>query len=152
IKTRKVGFLVDDGVSRVSVDKMRKALEAEGAQTVLISSHVGKIKFKEGGEEEIQHSYLTDASVCYDAFYTPDGKSVSKLAENTDYLQFINEADRHCNTIAFAKCAEKLAAKSFIKKDKGVIFECEDKLTDDFINVMKGHRVWERERPRKVPA
>ncbi|MBD1421739.1 catalase [Sphingobacterium chuzhouense] len=152
IKTRKVAFLVDDGVSRASVDKMRMALEAEGAQAVLISSHVGKIKFKEGGEEEIQHSYLTDASVCYDAFYTPDGESVSKLAENPDYLQFINEAYRHCKAIAFAKDAEELAAKSFIKKDKGVIFEGEDNLTNDFINVMKGHRVWEREKPRKVPA
>ncbi|TYR35437.1 catalase [Sphingobacterium phlebotomi] len=152
IKTRKVAFLLDDGVSRASVDSMRMALEAEGAQAVLIASHVGKIKFKEGGEEQIQHSYLTDASVCYDAFYTPEGESVSKLAENPDYLQFINEAYRHCKAIAFAKGAEELAAKSFIKKDKGIIFESEDNLTSDFIQVMKRHRIWEREKLRKVPA
>lgn len=152
IKTRKVAFLVDDGVSKASVDKMRKALEAEGAQAVLIASHVGKVTFKEGNKEDVQHSYLTEASVCYDAFYTPEGDSVGKLADNPDYLQFINEGYRHCKAIAFAQGVEELAARSFIQKDKGVVFESKDKLVDDFIQAMKGHRVWEREKSRKVPA
>src|SRR5690606_29607103 len=39
IKSRKVAFLVDEGVSKVSVDKMKKQLEKEGAQIVLIASH-----------------------------------------------------------------------------------------------------------------
>src|SRR5690606_3758527 len=112
----------------------------------------GKIKIRGGGEKQSQHTYLTDASVCYDAFYTPNGDHVDQLADNPDYLQFINEAYRHCKAIAFAKGAEELAAKSFIKKDKGIIFESEDSLTSDFIKVMKGHRVWEREKSRKVPA
>ena len=152
VKTRKVAFLVDEGVSKASVDKMKKQLEKEGAMTVLIASHVGKINYKEGGSEEIQHSYLTEASVCYDAFYTPDGNSVKKLADNPDYLQFINEGYRHCKVLAFAKGAEELVKKSFIGKDKGVIFESSDNLTKDFISMMQGHRVWEREKNRKVPA
>lgn len=152
IKSRKVAFLVDDGVNQSSVDRMKRQLEKEGAMAVLIASHVGKIKYQEGGEVEVQHSYLTDASVLYDAFYTPDGDSVKKLADNPDYLQFINEGYRHCKALAFAKGAEELAKRSFIAKDKGVIFESSDNLTDDFIQVMKEHRVWEREKPRKVPA
>ena len=152
IQTRKVAFLVDDGVSKASIDNMRKALQSEGAQAVLISSRVGRITFQEGGQEPIKHSYLTDASVCFDAFYTPAGDSVQKLAENADYLQFINEAYRHCKAIAFAKGAEDLAAKSFIKKDQGVIFESKDDLTADFIKALKSHRIWEREKSRKVPA
>jgi len=152
IKTRKVAFLVDDGVSKTSVDRMKKALEKEGAQAVLISSHVGKLKFKEGGTEDVQHSYLTDTSVLYDAFYTPDGDSVKKLAENPDYIQFINEGFRHCKAIAFAKGAEELIKETLVKEDQGVILESKKDLTNDFITVMKGHRVWEREKPRKVPA
>jgi len=152
IKSRKVAFLVDDGVNQSSVDRMKRQLEKEGAMAVLIASHVGKIKYQEGGEVEVQHSYLSDASVLYDAFYTPDGDSVKKLADNPDYLQFINEGYRHCKALAFAKGAEELAKRSFIAKDKGVIFESSDNLTDDFIQVMKEHRVWEREKPRKVPA
>ncbi|WP_293943759.1 MULTISPECIES: catalase [unclassified Sphingobacterium] len=152
IKTRKVAFLIDNGASKASIDKMKAALESEGSQAVLIAAHVGKIRFKEGSEQEIQHSYLTEASVCYDAFYTPGGDSVMTLATNPDYLQFINEGYRHCKALAFANDAEQLAARSFIEKDKGVIFESKDNLTQDFINVMKGHRVWEREKSRKVPS
>lgn len=152
IKTRKVAFLIDDGVSKSSVDQMKAALEKEGAQVVLIAAHVGKIRYKEGGNETIQHSYLTDASVCYDAFYTPGGDAASQLAANPDYLQFINEGYRHCKALAFARGAEDLVKKSFIKKDEGVIFEDNDNWIYDFIAVMKKHRVWEREQARKVPA
>ncbi|WP_367914742.1 catalase [Leadbetterella sp. DM7] len=152
IQTRKVAFLVDDGVSKASVDLLKNQLEQEGARAVLIASHVGKIKYREGGETEVAHSYLTEASVCYDAFYTPDGDSVKKLEANPDYLQFINEGYRHCKALAFAKGAEMLAQKSFIKKDKGVIFESADDLVKDFTGAMKQHRIWEREKARKVPA
>lgn len=152
IKTRKVAFLIDNGVSKASIDKMKKALEKEGAQAILIANNVGKIKFKEGGEVDIKYSYLTEASVCYDAFYTPDGDSVKTLEGNADYLQFINEGYRHCKALAFAKGAEELSKHSFINKDKGVIFESTDHLTEDFIKIMKEHRIWEREKSRKVPS
>ncbi len=151
IETRKVAFLVDNGVSKASIDKMKTALEAEGAEAILISTKVGKIKFKEGGEEEIQFTYLTEASVCYDAFYTPEGDSVKTLAAEPDYFQFINEAYRHCKAIAFAKGAEKLIEDTLIKDlDDGIILESKANLTDDFIHIMKGHRIWEREKARKV--
>ena len=151
IQTRKVAFLVDNGVSKASIDKMKLALEAEGAEAVLISSKVGKIKFKEGGEEEIQFTYMTEASVCYDAFYTPEGDSVQSLANEPDYYQFINEAYRHCKAIAFAKGSEGLLKNSLIKQiDEGVILESEKNLTKDFIHIMKGHRIWDREKNRKV--
>jgi len=152
ISTRKVAFLVDDGVSKASVDKMKKALKKEGAQAVLIASHVGTMKFKEGDTEEIEHSYLTDASVLYDAFYTPSGDSVKKLADNPDYIQFINEGYRHCKVIAFAKDSEDLIQKTLINEDEGVILESNNNLTRDFINAMKSHRIWEREKNRKVPS
>jgi catalase len=155
IETRKVAFLVADGVSKASIDKMKNALEKEGAEAVLISTNVGKVKFKEGGEEEIQFTYLTEASVCYDAFYTPDGDSVAKLKAEPDYFQFINEGFRHCKALSFAKGAEELLSNSYIKDakpDAGLILESKNDLVSDFIKAMKGHRVWDREEARKVPV
>src|SRR5690606_29482493 len=155
IETRKVAFLVADGVSKKSVDKMRKALKAEKAQAVLISTKVGALKYKEGDTEEVQHSYLTDASVCFDAFYTPEGDSIEVLKSEPDYIQFINEGYRHCKALAFAKGAESLIDLSYIKMkglDKGVVLESANDLTGDFIEVMKGHRIWEREADRKIPV
>ncbi len=153
IASRKIAFLVDDGVSKKSVDIMRKALTKEGAMAVLVLSHVGSLKYKEGDMEEVQHSYLTDASVCFDGFYTPDGDMIDKLAQNPDYLQFINEGYRHCKALAFAKSAEKLMDKSFIEKDSAV--NCESSGSNwinDFIQALKKHRIWERENSRKVPS
>ena len=153
IETRKVAFLVDDGVSKSSVDSLKNALKKEGAEAVLISSKVGTLKFDDGSTEEIQNTYLTDPSVCYDAVYTPSGKSVDKLKSNPDYFEFINDSYRHCKAVAFAKGSEILMEKSFVEKDNGVILENDDKnWQKSFINVMKGHRVWEREQPRKVPS
>ena len=155
IATRKVAFLVADGVSKASVDKMKTALEAEGAEAVLISTKVGTLKYKEGDTETVQHTYLTDASVCYDAFYTPEGDSVAVLADEPDYHHFLNEGYRHCKALAFDKGAEKLLEDTYIikkGKDDGVILASEKNLTKDFIHIMKGHRLWDREKARKVPV
>ena len=152
IETRKVAFLVADGVSKSSVNAMKAALEKEGAKAVLISTKVGKMTYKEGGEEDIQFTYMTEASVCYDAFYTPSGDSVNVLLEEPDYFQFINEGYRHCKAIAFDKEAEKLVSHTYIKDDEGIIKASKSDLTSSFIKAMKGHRIWEREKARKVPV
>ncbi|GAA4142209.1 catalase HPII [Sphingobacterium kyonggiense] len=153
IKSRKVAILVADGVNKKSVDLMRNALQKEGAHAVLISTHVGNLKYNDGSEELVQFSYLTEASVCYDACYTPDGDSIAVLSQEPDYFQFINEAFRHCKALAFAKGAEELIDKSLFnneKKDKGVILESQGNMVKDFIYIMKGHRIWDREKARKV--
>lgn len=153
IETRKVAFLIDKGTSKESVDALKKDLESEGAEAVLIAHKVGVFTFSEGVTAEIQHTYDTEASVCYDAVYTPGGNGVEKkLAANPDYFAFINEAYRHCKAIAFAKDVELLIDKSFVEKDKGVILESDgEKWTQKMIDVMKEHRIWEREEQRKVP-
>lgn len=154
IESRKVAFLVADGVSKESVDQLKKVLENHKAEAVLISTKVGPLTYKDGSTENIQHTYATDPSVCYDAVYTPSGDSIDVLKENADYFEFINEAYRHCKALAFDKDADKLLKdkKSFVEKDKGVIVAVKDNWTDDFVNVMKQHRVWEREETRKVPS
>ena len=153
IKTRKVAFLVDNGVSKKSVDQLKKALEKEGAQAVLISSKVGELTYEEGSKERISHSYLTDPSVCYDAVFTPSGKSIESLKLNPDYYEFINDSYRHCKILAFAKGAGSLMDNSFVKLDRGVILEDENEnWIADFIQVMKLHRIWDREEERKVPS
>ncbi len=152
IKSRKVAFLLDEGVSIASIQKMEDALKAEGASAVYIASHVGEIKSKEGQSITIQHSYLTDVSVCFDAFYTPDGDSVNKLEKNPDYIQFINEGFRHCKALAFAKGASKLIEKTMITKDEAVLVEGDGQWIEGFINSMKQHRLWSREMDRKVPS
>ena len=153
IKTRKVAFLVDNGVSKASVDQLKSSLKKQGAEAVLISSKVGPLTYDDGSTENISHTYLTDPSVCYDAVYTPAGKSVDKLKSNADYYEFINDAYKHCKVLGFAIGTELLMEKSFVEKDQGVILEKETKnWINAYIDAMKLHRIWEREEKRKVPS
>ncbi|QTV05567.1 catalase [Faecalibacter bovis] len=152
IETRKVAFLVEDGVSKKSVDDLKSVLEKEGAEAVLISGKVGPLKFKEGDTEEIQHTYKTDVSVCYDAVYTPDGDSIAKLMNTPEYFQFIEEAFMHCKALCFGEEAIKLLNHSKVKKDKGVITAEDKNWQNSFVDVMKLHRVWDLEEDRKNPS
>ncbi|ADQ17583.1 Catalase [Leadbetterella byssophila DSM 17132] len=152
IETRKVAFLVENGVSKASIDALKSALEKEGAEAVLIGPKVGPLKLKEGGTTDIAHTYFTDKSVLYDAVYTPAGDSVGALKANPDYYEFLNEAYTHCKALAFAKGTESLMEKSFVEKDAGVILEEGGDWTQEFVNAMKMHRIWEREKARKVPS
>ena len=146
IETRKVAFLVEEGVSKKSVDALKKELEKEGAEAVLISGKVGTLTFEEGSTTIIENTYTTDASVLYDAVYTPNGKSIDQLIDNNDYYEFLKDAYMHCKAVAFAKETDKLIEKSQIVVDKGVVLEKEnEQWTKEMIKLMKQHRFWQRE-------
>ena len=134
------------------MDELKTVLEKEGAEAVLISGKVGPLKFKEGDTEEIQHTYKTDPSVCYDAVYTPDGDSIKKLKDTPEYFQFIEEAFMHCKALSFGKEATELMKMSKVKKDKGVITAEDNDWQQSFVDVMKLHRVWDLEEQRKNPS
>ncbi len=153
LKTRQIAFLVEEGVSKASVDTMKSAIEAEGAKAVLISGKPGYMKFAEGGTQNIEHTYRTEASVLYDAVYTPTGQSVEKLAQTPEYFQFIQEAYKHCKVVAFADGAETLAEKSHLQKDEGVILQTDNAgWISTFVEKAKQHRLWDLEKSRNIPS
>jgi catalase len=160
IKTRKIAFLVADGVDPSSVQNMKKALEAQGATIEIIAPKLGSIS---AGKEkmEAQESLLTTASVFYDAVFVPAGKkSIDTLALQPEAIHFLNEAYKHCKAIALAGEAEALLAHTYFgrdaKNDKStdaaLLFGDSAKMTDQFISAIAQHRNWEREKARKVPA
>ena len=67
IKTRKIAFLVADGVDTTLLNPVKKALEAQGAVVELIAPRLGMINAKDKTKLEIKKSFLTTASVLYDA-------------------------------------------------------------------------------------
>jgi catalase len=166
IKTRKIAFLIADGVDESSLKEMKNALEANGAIVELIGNHQGDIKTTKKTTVKVDESLLTTASVFYDAVFVPDGaNSVSTLINEPDAIHFINEAYKHCKAIAFAKDAQSIiaetafnvASKRTKKEDKekadGVIIEGTGiGFQKQFIAAIARHRFWEREKVRKVPA
>jgi catalase len=165
IKTRQIAILAADGVDGSSLKSMKAALEAEGAQTKLIAPHGGFIKDSKGADVKVDMSFLTAASVLFDAVYVPAGtKSITVLKDNADAVHFLNESYRHCKAIAADGDGIELVKATYIgvklqqgKSDAtaGIITDetsGKDSLSKDFIHAIAQHRFWEREKKDKVPA
>jgi catalase len=166
IKTRKIAFLVADGVDEKSLNTVKDALEAAGAVVECIAPRLNYIESENNKKVPVKHSFLTAASVLYDAVYVPGGAvSAATLEAEADAVHFLNEAFKHCKPIAADESAmQVLEATYFAKKlpaefsdetvlQEGLVVQSDPaKLAGQFIKAIAQHRFWEREKPRKVPA
>jgi catalase len=153
IKSRQIAILIADGVNGASVNKMKKALEKEGAQTKLIAPRLGTVKAADGSDIAVDMSLLTSASVVFDAVYIPGGASAGQLQAEADAIHFVNEAYKHCKAVAFDKDAAAFIAATAIPEndgaDPGLIA---DGNAGSFIQAIAQHRFWDREKKPGVPA
>ncbi len=101
IKTRKVAILAGDGVDSASLSRVRKTLEAAGAQCKIIAPRLGHLKTAQGDRLPVDFSFLTSSSVLFDAVFVPGGEgSRAALSGEGDAVEFVAEAYRHCKTLA----------------------------------------------------
>ncbi|TDO20658.1 catalase [Pedobacter duraquae] len=166
IKTRKVAILAADGVNEKSLNTVKDAIVAQGGVVEVIAPRLGYIVSENDKQIHVDQSFLTAASVLFDAVYVPGGtNSVATIEAEADAIHFLNEAFKHCKAIAADEQAmQVLEATYFSKKlppdfsDDSVISEGivvsgnAKKLSEQFIVAIAQHRFWEREKPRKVPA
>ncbi len=166
IRTRKIAFLLADGVTDDSVIRMQDALTDQGAMVDIIAPRLGVAMGDKGTIIPVKHSFLTAASVLYDAVYVPGGtNSVAALEGDPDAVHFLNEAFRHCKAIAAdADAMQVISATYFGRKvpsdqatetvllEGVMIGDDVDVLAQQFITAIGLHRFWEREKARKVPA
>jgi catalase len=166
IRTRKVAILAADGVNEAGVSAMQKSLLAEGAMVELIAPRLGTLVGKGGSRLPIDKSFLTAASVLYDAVYVPGGaNSVATLAATAEAVHFLNEAYKHCKAIAADEDAIQVLQVTYFSTRlpdpqnegaglrEGIIISSDHKTrAGQFIKAIHQHRFWEREKARKVPA
>lgn len=166
ILTRKIAILAADGVNENNLMAVIKAINSKGAICEVIAPRLGTITGEGGTIIPIYKSFLTTASVLYDAVYVPGGtNSVASLEAESDAIHFLNEAFKHCKAIAadtqaiqvlkatyFGRKISEDDDKETIKMDGVVITSNINKLTKLFITAISQHRFWEREKARKVPA
>lgn len=166
ISTRKIAFLVADGVDANSVATVKAALESKGAVVCIVAPRSNYVIAENDEHISVTESFLTAASVLYDAVYVPGGtNSVASVEADADAVHFLNQAFKHCKAIAAdASAMQVLEATYFSNKlpagdsDEVVLREgivISDKpgeLADKFALAIAQHRFWEREKPRKVPA
>jgi catalase len=160
IQTRKIAILACDGVDAASLKAMKTALEAAGSVTHVIAPKLGPITAEDDTTIDANHSFLTAASVLYDAVYIAGGDmNAANLVGEPDAVHFINEAYKHCKAIACERSAMAVLEETYFNKklqekkiEDGVIIGDGKKLAAAFIKAVAQHRFWEREKPRKIPA
>lgn len=166
IKTRKIAILAADGVDGKALSKVKDALIADGAVVHVIAPKLGEIISQEDQKIVPDESFLTAASVLYDAVYVPGGtNSVATLEAEANAIHFLNEAFKHCKAIAadgqaiqvlestyFHKKLPAEYSKETVLREGVVVLDDTAKLTDLFKQMIAQHRFWERENPRKIPA
>ena len=131
---------------------MQAALTAAGASSKIIAPRGGVIKADDGREFKVDHSLMTTASVLFDALYLPGGaNSVQRLAREPDALVFVQEAFKHCKTIAASDAAVVLVRSCLglqSGSDPGLILlqKVASKASCEvFIDATAQHRHWTRE-------
>ncbi|CAN5752943.1 catalase [soil metagenome] len=180
VKTLKVAIIVAEGFDHGALMETKKALEAAGARTMVVSKFLGSVS-GDGGEVEVAKSYITTASVLYDAVFVPGGKHVEILRKQGDAVQFVNEAFKHGKTVgatgeavALLRSAAlegvQLADSEDVVESLGVVTVAGSETVGDrgrgavgmeestriggfttrFISALSQHRHWGREKSEEV--
>jgi catalase len=153
IKTRKIAVLLADGFDDTAVTEMNKALLTAGAAPKTIAPRLGVVTSANGKELKVDFSFLTAASVLFDAVYIPGGEaSITALSGEQDALEFVQEAFKHCKTIAAlgdgANFLKTALAEKAASDDPGLITDRDqtiDKTAAQFIKAIAKHKHWGRE-------
>jgi catalase len=99
-ESRSVAVLAADGFDFDDLEQTLQILGDVGVMTRVVSKHQGPIRSRDGRAWKADESYLTTASVMYDAVYVPGGQgSVDTLKGHGDAIHFLNEAFRHAKAI-----------------------------------------------------
>ena len=161
IKTRKVAFLIADGFDDADVSHMKQALLTEGAMGMTVAPRLGVLTGANGEVVKADCSFLTGASVLFDAVYVPGGDaSIAALKKEPEAGGFLNEAFKHCKTIAASGAGVELLDHSGIGRGKetdkkqpagtsnipGIIVgDDAGGVSAEFIEGIALHRHWARE-------
>ena len=162
IETRKIAFLVSDGFDDAALLDMKQTLMTAGAVVMTVAPRLGVLTGANGTAVKADFSFLTGSSVLFDAFYVPHGEaSVASLKGEPEVANFLNEAYKHCKTIAASGAGVELLASAGIvtaadeisRTDKlefrpGLVASREayvPSLGDQFVKSIARHRHWERE-------
>jgi len=166
IKTRKIAVLLADGFDDAAVAEMNKALLTAGAAPKTVAPRLGVVTGANGDQLKVDFSFLTGASVLFDAVYIPGGDaSVEALRQEVEAHEFVSEAFKHCKAIAASGSGVRLLATSLARQfseteasgkqvsvDQGVVSGRDASISNvaaAFIKAIAEHRHWERENSKQ---
>lgn len=143
LKGRVVGILIADGSDGVMIQKIRTAIEKEGASIKIVAAKIGGCMLADGIKVIPDAQLAGTPSVLFDAIVLCLSEvGALLLSKESDALEFVKDAYAHLKAIAFDEGSEILLDKANIKRDIGIV-ELMD--IEAFITAAKT-RQWDREK------
>lgn len=112
--TKKVAVIIRDGFDKTQFDAVTSAVTRSGACFETVSCALGTVKSDDGSSAAAAKTFLTAASVLYDAVFIPGGGHIESLKHSGDAIHFIEEAYRHFKTVGLSGNASELLTVSKI--------------------------------------
>ena len=156
IRTRKVAFLVADGVDAAELQSIYDVLAEQGAVASYVGHRLGAVQSISGEAIEVEITMETAPAVLFDALVLPSGKTaIETLGNSGQAMEFLKLQYRHCKPILALEGASALLEGANISPrlpdgsdDPGLlVVEEQDSatLTDAFIQAIARHRHFERQ-------
>jgi catalase len=171
IRTRRIAILAAEGYDHDQLMTVKNALEGAGAVTEIVSKFLGALASNNSASVAVDKTYVTTASVMYDAVFVPGGSdSIETLKTQGDALHFVNEAFKHCKPIAatgdgvmLLQAAdlpdlhvagpqsedEMVSHRGVVTSQDGMDLEA---FSQAFVDAIAQHRHWDRQTRERVPA
>jgi catalase len=143
IAGRKVGVVAGPGADLSGIADLRTALEAQGAQVLVIAPHGGTLT--SGRDEEVvERTFATGRSIEFDAIVVADG-----APKDGDFraIVMLQEAFRHLKAVgAWGDGVEVLADAGIEPDYPGVVTgkKSNGKLAAKLVGALGLHRAWDR--------
>ena len=157
IKGREIAILAADGVNEEHLFITKNALEKEGAILKIISPKLGDITGKNGTKIPVDHSFLANMSMIFDAIYVPGGPgSIEALSKEKNALEFICETYKSSKAIATDEDGVQLLMASCMKDwlspriydnlmEQGIVIHTsKEPSVQNFIKAIERHRFRDR--------
>jgi len=156
IRSRRVAILIAPGAQAASLERVRAALAALGANPRFIGPTLGEFAAAEGDRLRADASLESEPAVLFDALVLPDGPdAVAALGNDGRAAEFVKDQYRHCKPILALGASRTLleAAGAFVvlpdgERDPGIVVATAGdggEPIQAFIDALAAHRVWQRE-------
>ncbi len=150
---RKVAALVTDGTDEAVLNRLRTAVEKEGALLAIVAPKIGGVTTAKGKKLPADMALSGAPSVFLDAVVAvPSEAGAAPVVNEAAAIDWLRDAFGHLKAIGYVDAAMPFFVKAVIPwdGDAGVIDVARE--TPAFIEAAKQHRIWEREPCLRSPG
>jgi catalase len=153
LQGRKIAVLVTDGTDAAEVERLRKAVEKEGAALAVVAPKAGGVKSRQGDLLPADRALSAAPSVFFDAVaLMPSEDGCALLVQEAAAVDWLRDAFGHLKVIGYAAAAVPLFDKAAVPADEGVVALEGREGIAGYIAAAKRQRIWEREPGLRSPG